>query len=82
MVLHQEHCGDQSVTLLLQEVAVAENVDYEKLADLCEGYSGDDITNVCRDAAMNGMRRAIAGKSPEQIRQALAGRTSPACCHA
>ena len=28
----------------------------------------DDITNVCRDASMNGMRRKIAGKRPEEIR--------------
>lgn len=45
-------------------------MDFDKLAQLTEGYSGDDITNVCRDAAMNGMRTMITGKTPEEIRQA------------
>ena len=31
------------------------------------GYSGDDITNICRDAALNGMRRGIAGKTPAEL---------------
>ncbi len=31
--------------------------------------SGDDITNICRDAAMNGMRRNIAGRSPAEIKK-------------
>ena len=34
-----------------------------------EGYSGDDITNVCRDASMNGMRRRISGLRPDEIRK-------------
>lgn len=35
----------------------------------CRACSGDDITNICRDAAMNGMRRKIAGKTPAEIRE-------------
>ena len=31
-------------------------------------YVGHNLTNVCRDAAMNGMRRKIVGKRPEEIR--------------
>ncbi len=35
--------------------------------DRLAGYSGDDITNICRDAALNGMRRGIAGKTPSEL---------------
>ena len=54
--------------MVLQDVEVAADVDFGAVADLCEGFSGDDITNICRDAAMNGMRILIAGKTPDQIR--------------
>ena len=56
----------------VQDVEVAADTDYTKLAGLLEGFSGDDCTSVCRDAAMNGLRRKIAGKTPEEIRCALA----------
>ncbi|OMO66854.1 ATPase, AAA-type, core [Corchorus olitorius] len=38
------------------------------LARRTEGYSGDDLTNVCRDASLNGMRRKIAGKTRDEIK--------------
>lgn len=52
----------------LKGVDVEPEVDFDLLAEKTAGYSGDDITGVCRDAAMNGMRRKIMGKTPEQIR--------------
>ncbi|XP_065095901.1 katanin p60 ATPase-containing subunit A-like 1 [Ochlerotatus camptorhynchus] len=53
----------------LREVKVGESVDLNKIATQLDGYSGADITNVCRDASMMSMRRKIAGLKPEQIRQ-------------
>ena len=35
------------------------DVDYDDLAVRLDSYSGADITNLCRDAAMMSMRRAI-----------------------
>lgn len=53
----------------LREVKVDESVDLTTIATRLDGYSGADITNVCRDASMMSMRRKIAGLKPEQIRQ-------------
>ncbi|RZB84694.1 Katanin p60 ATPase-containing subunit A1 [Glycine soja] len=38
-------------------VQVAPDVNIDEVARRTEGYSGDDLTDVCRDASMNGMRR-------------------------
>ncbi|XP_073943290.1 katanin p60 ATPase-containing subunit A1-like isoform X4 [Choristoneura fumiferana] len=54
--------------LCLREVVLADDVDLKDLASKLDGYSGSDICNLCRDAAMMTMRRKIAGKSPDQIR--------------
>ncbi|KAL1460533.1 hypothetical protein WDU94_012510 [Cyamophila willieti] len=53
----------------LKEVKVDPAVDLNKIASQLDGYSGADITNVCRDASMMSMRRKIIGLTPEQIRQ-------------
>ncbi|XP_058446474.1 katanin p60 ATPase-containing subunit A-like 1 [Malaya genurostris] len=53
----------------LREVKVDESVNLNTIASRLDGYSGADITNVCRDASMMSMRRKIAGLKPEQIRQ-------------
>ncbi|XP_019751114.1 katanin p60 ATPase-containing subunit A-like 1 isoform X1 [Hippocampus comes] len=52
----------------LREVDLAADVDLDLIAEKTEGYSGADITNVCRDASMMAMRRRIQGLSPEEIR--------------
>lgn len=53
----------------LREVKVDPSVDLIEVAKKLDGYSGADITNVCRDASMMSMRRKIAGLRPDQIKQ-------------
>jgi len=40
----------------MEDIEVAPSVDFEELADLTEGYSGRDISIVCREAAMEPIR--------------------------
>ncbi len=41
----------------------------EDVAEGLESYSGADITNLCRDASMMAMRRAIGGKPLEELKR-------------
>ncbi|KAI3630172.1 hypothetical protein MIR68_011607 [Amoeboaphelidium protococcarum] len=65
--------GKETITELLKinlkDVKISDDVDLQQLAEKLDGYSGADITNVCRDAAMMPMRRAIEGLSTDQIKQ-------------
>ena len=52
----------------LRDIALEEGVELDALAAEMDGYSGADVTNLCRDAAFNPMRRAIRGLKHEQIK--------------
>ncbi|XP_063707553.1 katanin p60 ATPase-containing subunit A-like 1 [Culicoides brevitarsis] len=52
----------------LKDVKVDPTMDMKRFSRKLKGYSGADITNVCRDASMMSMRRKIAGMKPEEIR--------------
>lgn len=53
----------------LQQVKLRDDVQLESLAEKLEGYSGADITNVCRDASFMAMRKRITGLKADAIRQ-------------
>eukprot|EP00842_Homolaphlyctis_polyrhiza_P000257 jgi/Hompol1/1231/HPOL_003113-RA len=54
--------------LNLGSIKIASDVDLEALAEKIDGYSGSDITNICRDASMMSMRKRIRGLTPDQIK--------------
>lgn len=43
----------------MKAIKIDTNVEYLELIRLTKGYSGADISNVCREAAMMPMRRKI-----------------------
>ena len=45
-----------------------DGLDLRAIGRKLDGYSGADITNVCRDASMMSMRRKIAGLRPSEIK--------------
>lgn len=63
--------GNARETLLkinLKDVKLESDVDLNDIAGKLDGYSGSDITNVCRDASMMCMRRKIQGLKPDEIK--------------
>ncbi len=51
----------------MEDVEIAPDIDYRELADLSEGYSGRDLSIVCREAAMEPIRDLqISGRMEEE----------------
>ena len=57
----------QLLKINLRDVGCDESVNLDEIAAKLEGFSGADVTIVCRDASMMGMRKKIEGLSIEQI---------------
>ncbi|CAF1005164.1 unnamed protein product [Adineta ricciae] len=57
----------QLLEINLKEVPLDADVDLQLIAEKLEGYSGSDITSVCRDAAMMQMRRVTENLSMTEI---------------
>nr|NP_001163522.1 katanin p60-like 1, isoform D [Drosophila melanogaster]NP_001163526.1 katanin p60-like 1, isoform H [Drosophila melanogaster]ACZ94821.1 katanin p60-like 1, isoform D [Drosophila melanogaster]ACZ94825.1 katanin p60-like 1, isoform H [Drosophila melanogaster] len=55
--------------LCLKDVCLSPSLNTGIIGDELQGYSGSDISNVCRDASMMAMRRLISGRTPDQIKQ-------------
>ena len=49
----------------LNGIELASNVDFTKLTELTDGYSGADMANICRDAAMAATSRAPGSLDPQ-----------------
>ncbi|CAG7785853.1 unnamed protein product [Allacma fusca] len=54
--------------LNLKDVTLESDIKLKDISKKVSGYSGADITSLCRDAAMMTMRRKISGRSPEEIK--------------
>ncbi|XP_067612893.1 katanin p60 ATPase-containing subunit A1 isoform X2 [Eurosta solidaginis] len=66
--LPNEETRSALLKLCLKDVHLSPNLDTNLVGDQLKGYSGSDISNVCRDAAMMAMRRLIAGRTPSEIK--------------
>lgn len=49
--------------IYLKKSKVTDDIDWDLLVEKTKGYSGADINNVCREAALMPMRRKILGKN-------------------
>ena len=58
------------IDLNLKKINLSKNIDYDKLIKATDGYSGADIANVCREAALMPMRRELKinkGRNIEEL---------------
>eukprot|EP00771_Trimastix_marina_P002366 gnl/Trimastix_PCT/3496.p1 GENE.gnl/Trimastix_PCT/3496~~gnl/Trimastix_PCT/3496.p1 ORF type:complete len:547 (-),score=68.79 gnl/Trimastix_PCT/3496:196-1836(-) len=71
--LPDQSSREELLGINMQSLAMDESVQMNALAQKMEGYSGADITNVCRDASMMKMRRRIRALSKTQLKGLRSG---------
>ena len=52
----------------LKGIEVTDDINYERLIEITDGYSGADLANVCRDAALMPLRKKIAQGNVDILR--------------
>ena len=57
----------QLFNLNLKKIEIDKNINYDKLVKMTDGYSGADITNVCREASFMPMRRELIANKGRRI---------------
>ena len=57
----------QLFNLNLKKIEVDKNINYDKLVKLTDGYSGADISNVCREASFMPMRRELLANKGRKV---------------
>lgn len=53
--------------VILKDENVEPGLDYERLASLCEGYSGSDLSDLCRQAAYLPIKELLAKEKSEKL---------------
>ena len=77
--LPDSHGRERIFHINLKELKLSADVDISKLVELSKNYSGADLTNVCREAAMMGLRKRVKEArlkgqlTPAQLGQAVGG---------
>lgn len=66
----------QLLDINLRDMKVGTDVNMDDLVANFDGYSGADITNVCRDASFMAMRKLISGLNKQQIKDLNLGTVS------
>lgn len=57
--LPSEEGRKQLFEINLRDITMDDNIDWDKLVKATEGFSGADIANICREAALFPMRRLL-----------------------
>ena len=65
--LPNEEGRRQVFDLNLKKINLSNDIDYDKLVKATDGYSGADIANVCREAALMPMRRELKNNQGRNI---------------